>query len=280
VETPQAGAVPERSPLVAWGVRHGPVFLEPVFTGGYALARCLARAGERSAVASNLAAVSGRAGAAGSASPRAVLAVFAHAARSVADVARAEVEGDFIDWEFVGSAELDRLAAEPGGALLLTARLGRFELAERALAERTGRTVVSVWDPGERHDTVPSAGDFAVAMGYEALVAMRGDAVPPGSPAVTGDLFGSLVRFPKAPFELAQGAGVPVYPVFVVRLGWRRYQVRVEAPIEVTGDPDNPGLGILQAAAGWGRVLAPVLRRYAHQWEHFAPVFPDTSDEP
>jgi hypothetical protein len=73
---------------------------------------------------------------------------------------------------------------------------------------------------------------------------------------------------------------VPVYPVFVVRLGWRRYQVRVEAPFSVTGDPENPGPAHLQATADWSRVLAPVLRRYPQQWEQFTPVFPESSDEP
>ena len=56
-------------------------------------------------------------------------------------------------------------------------------------------------------------------------MAIQGDRVTGEISFLPATVFGKATRVPAGPFALALAARVPIYPVFVVRLGRRRYRL-------------------------------------------------------
>ena len=87
--------------------------------------------------------------------------------------------------------------------------------------------------------------------------------------------FGAPAPFPSGPFVLARLAGAPIVPVFVPRLGTRRYAVRVCGGYTMTRDARD--------ARALDRVMSEVvqhfeaiIREFPSQWFQFAPFWPAT----
>jgi predicted LPLAT superfamily acyltransferase len=204
------------------------------------------------------------------------------------------------DWEFVGREYVTRLNEEKGGAIFLTAHMGNYDLGAHLFAELSKRKIVMVrapeMDPDTRQfeadldartsaealkvDFSTRASDLAIdlldALQRGELIAVQGDRVTPGIASQSATLFGRKTELPSGPFALAMAARVPIYPVFIFRLGRRRYRVLSGAPFDVKRTRDRAE-AFEKAMAHWTCELEGVLRQAWFQWFYFDPFSKEPS---
>ena len=99
-------------------------------------------------------------------------------------------------------------------------------------------------------------------------MAIQGDRMAGAISSVPATLFGKAVQVPAGPFALAMTARVPIYPIFVVRRGWRRYRLRAATPIEIVRSRDRDA-DFAAAAQAWTATLEQVIRDAWQQWFMF-----------
>ena len=195
------------------------------------------------------------------------------------------------DWEFVGREHFDRLVNEPGGAIILTAHMGSYDLGAHLFAKTSHRKIVMVRAPETDPDTrrfeeehlgsTPLQVDFSTrsadlaidllhALQRGEIIAVQGDRVTPGISSLTATLFGCNASLPSGPFALSMAARVPVYPLFIMRLGRRRYRLVVGEPFEVRRTRDRQE-AFDAAVSRWTRDLEHAVREGWFQWYTFAP---------
>ena len=92
----------------------------------------------------------------------------------------------------------------------------------------------------------------------------------PGISTLPATLFGRKTTLPAGPFALSMAARVPVYPLFIVRLGRRRYRLVVGEPFDVRRTRDRAE-AFDTAVAHWTRELEAAVREGWFQWYTFAP---------
>ena len=194
------------------------------------------------------------------------------------------------DWEFVGRENFDRMRNEPGGVIILTAHMGSYDLGAQLFAQMSKRPIVMVRAPEidpqtrqfeeERHVAPESlkidfstrsnelALDLLHALQRGEIIAIQGDRVTPGISVLPATLFGRKTSIPAGPFALSMAARVPIYPLFIVRLGRRSYRTIVGAPFDVQRTRDRSA-GFEQAVAQWTRELEHVVRDAWFQWYSF-----------
>jgi predicted LPLAT superfamily acyltransferase len=95
--------------------------------------------------------------------------------------------------------------------------------------------------------------------------------VTPGIAAYATTLFGKRTLMPAGPFALAMAARVPIYPVFVMRRGRRRYRLVSGKPIRVERRSRNRDVDLQLAIDEWARDLEQVIRAGWFQWFTFEP---------
>ena len=85
---------------------------------------------------------------------------------------------------------------------------------------------------------------------------------------------GWMWQLPKGPFALAAAGGAPIYPVFVMRNGYRSYRVEVGGAIEVRrARGEEREAAMLESAREWAGVLGELVRREWAQWFVFESRF-------
>jgi lauroyl/myristoyl acyltransferase len=196
------------------------------------------------------------------------------------------------DWEFIGREHFDRMRNEPGGVIILTAHMGSYDLGAQLFAQMSKRPIVMVRAPEidpqtrqyeeARHAAPESlkidfstrsselALDLLHALQRGEIIAIQGDRITPGISALPATLFGRKSNIPAGPFALSMAARVPIYPLFIVRLGRRSYRLVVGAPFDVQRTRDR-AVGFEQAVAQWTRELERVVRDAWFQWYTFEP---------
>ena len=213
--------------------------------------------------------------------------VFWNFAWSISDTMRFRELHTIPEWEFAGREHLEALRTG-GGAILLTAHMGSYDLGAHLFAEVSGRRIVMVRAPEADPQTrefeeghLPAAietqfntdgGTLALdllhAVREGAIVAIQGDRMAGEITGVPATLFGKAIQVPAGPFALAMTARVPVYPIFVVRRGWQRYLLRAERPFEIVRSRDRDA-DLAAAARAWTAVLEQVIRDGWQQWFAF-----------
>jgi predicted LPLAT superfamily acyltransferase len=197
------------------------------------------------------------------------------------------------DWEFVGREYFEQLQSQQGGAIILTAHMGNYHLGAHVFAETSGRSIVMVRAPEndaqtrafeESHaartaaelkiDFSTRSSDLALdllhALQRGEIIAIQGDRVTPGISALPATLFGKKTQVPAGPFALSMAARVPVYPLFIMRSGRRRYRLITAKPFEVTRTRDRAE-AFDAAVQQWTRDLEHVIRDSWFQWFTFQP---------
>jgi phosphatidylinositol dimannoside acyltransferase len=221
--------------------------------------------------------------------------VFLNFAWTIADGVRFKEHRITPDWEFEGLEHFESLQAHDGGAIILTAHMGSYDVGANLFAEISNREIVMVRAPetdpqtrrfeedlhertvGDRVKIGFSTQSSELALDLLAsvqagnIIAIQGDRVMPGISTLTGTLFGLPTDFPAGPFALAMAARVPIYPLFIVRRGRRRYRLVVSKPIEVVRTRDRAE-AFDRAVGEWARELEAVIRRGWYQWFAFYPV--------
>ena len=225
--------------------------------------------------------------------------VFWNFAWTIADAARYRHLRTLPDWEFVGLEYFEELCARPGGAIILTAHMGSYDLGAELFAETTDRRMVMVRapevDPATREYEESAQRDAAVEglkidfntkasdLAFDLLasvqngdiVAIQGDRVTPGIASYPATLFGHRTEFPAGPFALAMAARVPIYPLFILRTGRRRYRLLTCRPIEVRRTSRHRDEDLQNAINAWSAQLEQVIREGWFQWFAFDPFSPE-----
>jgi predicted LPLAT superfamily acyltransferase len=283
--------------LLRWGVLNMPLWIEPLVLSTWSVIFLLWGPGRRG-VMSNLRHVLPRSTSVGNFFR--TYRVFWNFANTIADNVRFKELRVGPDWEFSGVEHFEELQSRPGGAIILTAHMGSYDLGAHLFAEVSRQPLVMVRAPESDPDTrryeealhnrtvtdalkidfSTGASELALdllhALQRGEIIAIQGDRVTPGISTLPGTLFGRRARFPAGPFALAMAARVPVYPLFIVRLGRRRYQLVVGKPFDVQRTRDRAESFEL-ALAEWTRELEAIVRRAWFQWFAFEPYADEAS---
>lgn len=282
--------------LLRFGVLIVPVWIEPAIMAFWSCVFLLWAAGRRG-VMRNLSAI--KPGSWAIVNLFRTYRIFWNFAWTIADNVRFKETRVHPDWEFEGIENFHRLIAEPGGAIILTAHMGSYDLGAQLFAENTDRKIVMVRAPEGDPDTrryeeelhARTAGtvkiDFNTRAGELALdlleslrggniIAIQGDRVTPGIASVPATLFGKRAHFPAGPFALAMSARVPIYPLFIFRLGRRRYRLVAGAPFNVVRLRDRDET-FRRALEAWTAQLETVVRVAWFQWFAFEPFAEETA---
>jgi predicted LPLAT superfamily acyltransferase len=277
--------------LLRWAVLNMPLWVEPSVLSVWAVIFLLWGPGRRGVMA-NLKSILPRSTALGNFFR--TYRVFWNFANVIADNVRFKELRIGPDWEFTGSEHFEELQSREGGAIILTAHMGSYDLGAQLFAEISRRPMVMVRAP----ETDPETGRYeeelysrtvteALKIGFSTraselaldllhalqrgeIIAIQGDRVTPGISTLPATFFGKSTRFPAGPFALAMAARVPVYPLFIVRLGRRRYRLVVGKPFEVQRTR-NRGESFERALTEWTNELESVVRMAWFQWFAFQP---------
>jgi lauroyl/myristoyl acyltransferase len=198
------------------------------------------------------------------------------------------------DWEFEGMEHFESLQSSEGGAIILTAHMGNYDLGAHLFAELSKRQIVMVRAPEDdpetrqfeealdgrtaasalRIDFSTRANELALdlleSLRNGEIIAIQGDRVTGNISSLPATLFGKSMRVPAGPFALSMTARVPIYPLFIVRLGRRRYRLVVAPPFQVVRTRDRDE-AFARAVTVWAGELEQVVRCAWHQWFAFQP---------
>jgi KDO2-lipid IV(A) lauroyltransferase len=219
--------------------------------------------------------------------------VFWNYAWAIVDAVRFKECGTLPDWEFVGWKNFEAMQAR-GGAILLTAHMGSYDLGAQIFSQTSQQRIVMVRAPEtdpqtrafeERHQPEGLRIEFSTQTGELALdllhavtsggiVAIQGDRVTGGITGLPATLFGKAMEVPAGPFALAMAARAPIYPVFVMRAGRRRYRLVAFEPIEIVRSADRDA-DFAAAVAKWTEHLESLIGAAWHQWFAFEPFSPE-----
>lgn len=286
------GDLPTR--VLTRGLKSAPWFLEPVLVAGWTMLFFLLAGRQRRAVAGNLRALFPGWGRLRSISG--AFRVFHHFAAVYVDALRVETGTGGVDWSIEGLAHFNELAGRTEGCLVLTAHMGNYDMAAPLFSGMFGRTVYAVRAPEREPEmqrikeaelrrkevlhphfrTLYNEGgemlgvELARLLREGMVVAVQGDRVVFEVSGMDVEVEpGLLMTLPRGPLMLARLADAPVYPLFILRDGWRRYRVKVLPRLELP--PRRRGVD--PGAAMWAGTMVEVIRRHWVEWSVFEPVF-------
>jgi lauroyl/myristoyl acyltransferase len=221
--------------------------------------------------------------------------VFWNYAWTIADNVRFRELATSPDWEFIGLEHLAEMESRPAGAIVLTAHMGNYDLGANVFSNISTRRMVMVRAP----ETDPQTQQFEIeqrgATGAESLrvnfnvnptdlaidllhaieaghlVAIQGDRVTSGVASVEVDFFGRRAALPAGPFALAMASRAPIYPLFIMRAGRRRYALQACPPIRIERRSRDRDTELREAVQAWARQLESVVAARWQQWFAFEP---------
>jgi len=182
---------------------------------------------------------------------------------------------------------------EGRGAIVLTAHLGNWDIAAKALRSfEAPVNVVMAPEPNERtsafvrltrersgvrivlaSQSVFSSLALIGALRRNEIVALQLDRMQGAGGVRHLPFLGAPAPFPSGPFVLARLAGAPLIPVFVPRVGRRHYRVEPGEPIRVPREARVPeALDRLMLSAV--RQLEARVQRHPTQWFQFERFWP------
>lgn len=187
-----------------------------------------------------------------------------------------------------GREHIDRIAADPRGALLLTVHMGNWELLGQVLPRFGIGPLHGIYrrldNPllekrlraaRERHGIGAISRDRASRRVLSALragetVAMLIDQNTPSTDRVHLPFLGEIARVPTALARFAQRGATPILPAFLIREGPERFRLVAHCPIEPGDFPESEeGVRDLTAAAvaamEAGIALAPAQWFWVHR---------------
>jgi phosphatidylinositol dimannoside acyltransferase len=217
---------------------------------------------------------------------------------TLTDLAHVRVGDPVIDWEIQGKEHLDALSHYSTGAVILTAHMGNYDVAAPLFGSCIGRRIHTVRAPERDERTQqymekkrvvgPSewhivhynrpggmlAVELTKLLQEGEFVAIQGDRILfDVSPKPMSFDSKNEWQLPRGPFLLAAIARTPIVPIFIIRIGWRRYRISAGAPFVWTGEPRDK-VGAQKAAADWwNRCLQSAVREHWYQWFVFEHAF-------
>jgi phosphatidylinositol dimannoside acyltransferase len=214
---------------------------------------------------------------------------------TISEAAIYKINKEEFSYEIVGREWLDQLGAARG-AIVLTAHMGNYDLGAALFAEKFHREIRMVRAPEADPQTAQhlsaslekagavkidynTAGallsfDLLKALRDGEIVSIQGDRVEGEVAQTIARLFESEVRLPNGPFVLSLVAGVPIFPLFIARSGYRSYRILVREPIQVFRSGGDREEDIEKAVGQWCAVLEEILAQHWDQWFAFIPILP------
>jgi lauroyl/myristoyl acyltransferase len=199
-------------------------------------------------------------------------------------------------YEVEGDQFLNELAAAKG-AIVLTAHMGNYDLGAAIFVEKFQRQIRLVRAPEpdalaakhlDRSIEQSAAGGVRVdyntegaLLSFDLLNALRsGEIISIQGDRSMGEIahspvtmFGHKALLPTGPFVLALAAQVPIFPLFVIRSGYRRYRFVFCPPIICARTGRARDEDIAAAMQKWSEVLADAIGTHWEQWHAFTPIF-------
>jgi len=224
-----------------------------------------------------------------------VIRVFTNFGWSLTDSATYRILRPRFRYELEGARFLEQLASSKSG-IVITAHMGNYDLGAALFAERFHRKMKMVRAPepdalATQHVDLAlqesSAGAIQVgyssdgtSLAFDLLNDLRsGEIVCVQGDRVVGEVSRAPVRFsnrevflPNGPFVLSFVSGTPIYPLFIVRTGFRKYKIIAREPIVCTRDGGSRDEIIADAMQRWAQVLEEIVKCYWEQWFAFAPL--------
>lgn len=192
-----------------------------------------------------------------------------------------------------GLPAIRRALAEGRGAVLLTAHVGNWEIMGHLLADIGAPVVLVMYaaddDPSDaaraalerargfrviRAEGSPAtAAAILSALRAGCCVGMMGDRVLAGR-ALDVPFLGGRTALPVAPLAVAAAAGAPIFHVFALREGPRRYAFtgHAAAPVDVADRAARPA-ALQRALAEYAGRLETVVAEHPWQWGNFFPFW-------
>lgn len=279
--------------FLRWAVHNVPYWLEPIVIGWWSLFFLLWGPGRRG-VMRNLEHI--KPGSSSVANFFRTYRVFWNFAWTITDNMRFKELRVVPDWEFVGTEHFRAMLEHESGLIMLTAHMGSYDLGAHLFAATTKREIVMVRAPETDPDTRKfeesiqdrteetdglrvgfntGASELAIdllhAIQRRAVVAIQGDRVTQGVGSVRTTMFGVPADLPAGPFALAMAARAPIFPVFVVRCGRRRYRLVTYPPIMLERRSRKREEDLQRAVDAWSETLQKAIGDGWFQWYAFAP---------
>ena len=229
-----------------------------------------------------------------------VVRVFANFGWSLSDTATFRILKPRFKYELERMRYLEQLASGKN-AIVLTAHMGSYDLAAALFAQKFHRSIRMVRAPEpdpssteHMHQALEQSGAGAVKVGYSSdgsslafdlLAALRGgEIISIQGDRVVGDVAQAAVKFfrkqvflPNGPFVLSLVADTPIYPLFIVRIGRRKYKIVAREPIVCQRNGAPRDEIIASAMQRWAEVLQEMTGSYWHQWFAFVPLSSSSS---
>lgn len=280
--------------FLEWGVYNIPLYLEPLLAATWALLMLLWGPGRRGSLR-NLEVIRPESSRLGNLVR--VYRVFKNFGWTLIDSVRFQEMRVIPDWEFEGYENFTKLVRSPEGAILLTAHMGSYDLGSYLFSEKLGRPITVVRAPEENRDTAAFedearartlSGPINVAYNSDSsqlaltlvnairdgeIVAIQGDRATPGVATIRVRLFSRQYELPSGPFALSMVSGALIYPLFVIRLGRRRYRIITQPPFQCSRTGRDRDADLQRAASIWSAHLEEMIRKHWFQWFTFDPVF-------
>jgi phosphatidylinositol dimannoside acyltransferase len=279
--------------LLRFGVMNTPIWAEPIIHGTWALLFLLVSRG----VLRNLRAIVP--GSNVVTNLFRAWRIFFNYAWTIADATRYRYLRTLPDWEFTGLEHFRELCDRPGGSIVLTAHMGSYDLGAELFAEMTTRKMVMVrapevdpatheYEESVRRDALVDglqvdfsskaselAFDLLASVQNGEIIAIQGDRATPGVASYKAKLFGCATEIPAGPFALAMASRAPIYPLFILRAGRRRYRLLTCPAIEVRRTSRHRDEDLQNAIDAWSKQLESVIRDSWSQWFAFDPFSPE-----
>jgi len=224
-----------------------------------------------------------------------VLRVFTNFGWSLTDTTTYRMSKGRFRYELERARFLDQLAAAKGG-IVLTAHMGNYDLGAALFAEKFHRRIRMVRAPepdalaaqhvdlalqqssagavrvGYSSDGTSLAFDLLNALRNGEIISIQGDRVVGKVGRAPVKFFNHDVSLPNGPFVLSFVSEMPIYPLFVVRTGYRKYKIIAREPILCSRDGSSRDEIIADAMQHWAQVLEEIVSCYWPQWFAFTPL--------
>ncbi|MEP6821774.1 MAG: lysophospholipid acyltransferase family protein [Chthoniobacterales bacterium] len=276
-----------------WGVRNLPFYLQPIMLFGMTVFFFFFAGSVRRAVVENL--TLALPGSSRGMNHLRALRTLLNYAWTITDATKFKLTKFEFGYEIEGEEFLSQLAAAHG-AVVLTAHMGSYDLGASIFAQKFQREIRIVRAPESDPDSAKhlqtsfnETGAGAVKVDYNRggallsfdllaavrngeIVSIQGDRIMPGVASAEVEMFGQRVPLPTGPFTLGLVAQVPIFPLFFIRAGYRKYRIITRAPIYLRRTARSRDEDMANAMKAWRDVLEAVITEYWHQWFALVPT--------
>jgi lauroyl/myristoyl acyltransferase len=224
-----------------------------------------------------------------------VIRVFGNFGWSLTDTAAYRISKARFRYELEGTRFLEQLASAKNG-IVLTAHMGNYDLAAALFSQKFHRVIrmvrASESDPrsAEHVDlTLQQSSGGGVKVGYSddgtalvfdllnalragEIISMQGDRVVGEVSRAPAKFFGREVLLPNGPFVLSVVSQTPIYPLFIIRIGYRKYKIVAREPMTALRGDGSRDQVITDAMQRWAHTLEDILQKHWPHWFAFTPL--------